>query len=55
MFKRGKENGHDTALSVNLKIVSLFSVTHVVGTMRRFQCVPTTLVFSINELFNIVK
>ena len=38
-------------LSVNLKLVSLYSVTYVVGTIRQFQRVLTTYVFSINELF----
>ena len=38
-------------LSVNLKLVSLYSVTYVVGTMRQFQRVLTTYVFSINKLF----
>ena len=37
-------------LSVNLKMVSLFSVTYVVGThytLRQFQCISTICVFPI--------
>ena len=54
MFKRGKDNGHDTWYNVNFKIVFLiFSNISCRHTLELPLCVPTTYVFSINELFTI--
>ena len=51
VFKRGKDNGHDTWKILNVQIVSFFIFSKVC--CRQFQYVPTTYVFSINEFFTI--